>query len=166
VGQFRGSHSVLCSHGPLKEKKKVALAKVCLLLAEVQEVVISAGKMQSLLYTSGWIILVNGDTVCFKNLLKNKENKLVDLSDCFQAVVFKQLVVCFLAFTASHKRFSWFIKEINVKSIMAFKNSPNISHPEKASLRVLLMIQQSGENTHSLDAKGRQKGKHHRWKMQ
>lgn len=32
-------------------------------------------------------MLVNGDIVYFKNLLKNKENKLVD-SDCFQAVVF------------------------------------------------------------------------------
>lgn len=92
-------------------------------------------------YTSQWRY-----TVFQEFTLKKKENKLVD-SDCFQAVVFKRLVICFLAFTASHKRFSWFIKEINVKSIMAFKNSPNISHPKKVSFRVLLMIQQSGKNT-------------------
>lgn len=46
MGQFGGSHSVLCSPGPLEEKKKMALGTVPLLVAEVQELVISAGKKQ------------------------------------------------------------------------------------------------------------------------
>lgn len=109
-----------------------------------------------MLYTSGWIILISEYKVCLKNILKNKENKLVDQSDCFQAVDFKQLVKYFLAVTASHKSFSWFIKKINVKSITVFKNSPNISLPESLTLRATNATGRVGK-THRLDLNGKQK---------
>lgn len=96
---------------------------------------------------------------------KNKENKLVDLSGCFQAVVFKQLVSGFLAITALHKSFSWFIKRINVKSIMVFKNSLIISHPDKVCFRVLLMLRAEWEK-HGVDPNGKLKRKQCRWKVQ
>lgn len=72
--------------------------------------------------------------ICLKDILEYQGNKLIDLSGFFQAIDFKQLVKYFLAVIPSHKSFPWFIKKINVKSIMVFKNSPNTSHPVQVSL--------------------------------